>query len=160
MHATDDWRRSIDYEVVANTPEVRAKIEAAARQAKTSMSGEQMLAGIEEHVLPQLFSEVTSLPEGSMEKPDLAERGREAVKRAEAGGGMKTGKVLEADFSTPPGALLAAALISFARRGMPVLGAQQAEDGCAIEASLPTGISTWAGARMLAVFELRDGSVH
>jgi hypothetical protein len=77
-----------------------------------------------------------------------------------AGLGIRASHTRSADLSIPPGLVIAAALCSFARFGQTLQSAQQYEDGCLLQATLPSELRAWAGVLYLGISVTADGVTH
>jgi hypothetical protein len=64
---------------------------------------------------------------------------------------MKTGKTRSASFNKPPGKILVALLYSLSRNGRKVCRVQQGQDGCVIEAIIPSDLWSWEGNLIVSV---------
>jgi len=59
--------------------------------------------------------------------------------------GAKAGKEHSETLSRPPGSVIVAALCSLARQGQVLQQVRQLEDGCLLEATLPSDMWSWSG---------------
>ncbi|MFD4422515.1 zinc ribbon domain-containing protein [Agromyces sp. NPDC058484] len=143
--ATDPsgWMLSLDFERVAAVPDVEQQIRVAASNAPSRMSGEAMLEGLGT-LMDLVGIDGRIFTVGNSVGPALGKLG------------LNMGKARTETYTTAPGVLLAAGLISFAHAGMPVLSARQFDDGCVIQVSLPTDVWTWKGGTMTSAFQLTD----
>lgn len=124
-----DWQHEVRYDVLLKYPEVRSMVEESARQAPKRLSGEQFLA-LAEKLIP------IGVP---ME-------GMAAVAQAfYARLGIQTGKQRTGDVAAPIGQVLVNVLCSLARQGQTLRRVTQAEDGCLIEATLPSDMFALEG---------------
>lgn len=117
-----DWADEVHYETVMRVPEVRERIERHAKLAPKRVSGEDLLA---------IFDKVAS--------PNIPTQKLAAIAQPiYAALGIGTGKRRAESVNAPVGRALVRVLCSLARRGQPLRTVRQAEDGCMLEASLPS----------------------
>ena len=137
-----DWSREVQYEKLIRIPEVRDLISRHATIAKKHLSGEEFLA---------FFDKV--IPLGiSLEKLGAV------VQPISAQLGIKTGKEHSETLSSPPGTVIVSALCSLARHGQVLQQVRQFEDGCLIEATLPSDMWSWEGTLYVSVRKADSGT--
>jgi hypothetical protein len=135
-----DWSEEVRYEQLVRIPEVRALIDKHLSMAQKSISGEEFLA-----LADKVFPMGVSLEKlGAVVQPIYAQLG------------MKTGKEHSESFLIPPGRVIVSVLCSLARNGHIVEQVRQLEEGCLLEATLPSDIWSWKG--ILYVSVRKDGS--
>lgn len=122
---------------------MREQIAKQAALAEKGMSAEEFL-GSAEKVLGPLAAGVSLLP--------VAELGH----KLGSGLGIGTSKSRVEQFDLPVGRVIVGALCSLARRGMAIDTVEQGEDGCLIEAAMPSSAFILAGT--LAIVVSREGS--
>lgn len=130
-----DWSREVLYEKLIRIPEVRDIVSRHATMAKKRFSGEEFLAFFDK-VVP-LGVSLEKL--GAVVQPIYAQLG------------VKTGKEYSEILSSPPGTVIVSALCSLARHGQVVQRVQQFEDGCLLEAALPSDMWSFEGALYVSV---------
>ena len=131
-----DWQREVSYEVLMQSPEVRAAIDAHARLAKKRMTAEQFLA-LADKLIPQPVS-----MEGvaAVAQPLWARLG------------VRTRKHFTCDLDIPVAGVIVRALCSLARHGQPLRGVAQGEQGCTIEAELPSDLFSMGGSLHVSIY--------
>jgi hypothetical protein len=132
-----DWSADVRYDVVTRVPAVRDLIAQNARLAKKPMSGEQFL-----EICDKAFSPI---PGVSLAKVIAI------VQPIYANLGIKTGKRRTQELPVPPGKALVGVLCSLARRGNDLRRATQGEDGCVLEAAIPSDLWSLEGDLLIAV---------
>ena len=137
-----DWSGEVLYKRLIQVPEVRALIEKHASMAQKGLSGEEFLA-FADKVLPLGIS-LEKL--GSVVQPIYAQLG------------IKTGEERSESFPIPPGTLIVSALCSLARNGQILQQVRQLEDGCLLEALLPSDLWSWQGILYVSVRKAGTGS--
>lgn len=130
-----DWSREVRYEKLIRIPEVRDMISRHAAMTKKGLSGEDFLA-ISDKVIPLGFS-LEKL--GAVVQPIYAQLG------------IKTGKEYSATLTSRPGTVIVAAMCSLARHGQTLQQVRQFEDGCLLEAALPSDMWSWEGTLLVSV---------
>lgn len=134
-----DWSNEVNYELLIAVPEVRDRIAAAGRLHRKQMSAEQFLK-VYDLVVP------TGVP---MEK--LIDFARPLYSKL----GMNMDKTTSRRLSMPAGKALVGALCAMAKNGTELQSVEQAEDGCTLNANMPSSI--WSFAGDLRVSVQRDG---
>lgn len=135
-----DWDREVRYETILADRTVRELVNSHARLAKKRMSGEQFLA-IADKLIPQPVS-MESL--AAIAQPLWAKLG------------VRTGKHLAAEIDAPPARVIVRTMCSLARAAQPIQNVVQHEDGCTIDAELPSDFLALAGTISIEI--LRSGS--
>ncbi|WP_428420586.1 hypothetical protein [Methylibium sp.] len=135
-----DWSQEIRYEALLRMPEVRERVSRHAVMAKKAMSAEDFLS-ISDKILP-LFVNIGPL---SFQKIGAA------VLPVFSQLGISTGKEHSATLSNPPGTTIVAALCSLARHGQGLRAVQQFEDGCLLDAALPSDMWSWEGTLYVSI---------
>lgn len=130
-----DWESEIRYEAILQFPGVRAAIERHAAQAPKQMTGEQFLA-LADKIVPLGVS-----MEG------VAGVANAFFKRL----GVQTGKDRARQVAAPASQTIVRVLCSLARRGQALRQVTQAEDGCLIEAALPSDLFALEGDLLITV---------
>jgi hypothetical protein len=139
---TQDWSREVRYEYLIRIPDVRDMISRHAAMAKKGLSGEQFLA-FSDKVIPLGFS-LEKL--GSVLQPISAQLG------------IKTGKECSETLAIPPGTVIVTTLCSLARHGQALQQVQQFENGCLLEATLPSDMWSFEGVLYVSVREVGTGT--
>lgn len=130
-----DWRREVNYERLLSATEVRGRIASAARMHRKQVSGEQLLA-----VFDQL------VPMGiPLEK--IAVLAQPLYARL----GLNTNKSAQRQLPLPIGQVLVGVLCALAKQGCELTGVEQAVDGCALHATIPSSIWSFAGELLVTV---------
>ncbi|MEO7782038.1 MAG: hypothetical protein ABIR84_09460 [Candidatus Nitrotoga sp.] len=109
---------------------------------KKGMSAEEFLA-ISDKVIPLGFSLAKV---ASIVQPIYAKLG------------IKTGQEYSETLTDPPGAVIVAAICSLARHGQALQQVRQFEDGCLLEANLPSDMWSWEGTLLVSVRRAGTGS--
>ncbi len=137
-----DWSHEVRYEYLLRLPEVRDMISRHAAMAKKGLSGEQFLALVDQ-VIPVGFS-MEKL--GAVLQPISAQLG------------IQTGKERSETIATPPGTVLVAVLCSLARNSESVQQVRQYQDGCLLEASLPSDMWSLTGTLFVSIRKAGSGT--
>jgi hypothetical protein len=132
-----NWDRTTSYEELLGIQSVRDLITHHATLSKQSMSAEEFLKGCD--IAFVLLTEVSLSMIGSIVQPIYAKMG------------IKTGKTRSASFNKPAGKILVALLCSLARNGRKVSRVQQGQDGCVVEAVIPSDLWSWEGSLVVSV---------
>jgi hypothetical protein len=139
---SSDWNNEVNYAVLMQNPAVREQVSRHAAMAKKSMSSEAFLA-FADKVIP------STVP---MEK-------MAAVLQPISGKlGIKTGKEKSETLTLPAGRIIVAALCSLARNSQSVRQVQQFDDGCLLEATLPSDMWALEGTLTLSVRQQASGT--
>lgn len=127
-----DWSNEHRYEVLIQIPEVRRRIADHASRARSTMTAEEFL-----QIGDKLLSPLTGgVPVGKLAA---------FVQPIYARLGIRTGRQREELFPHPIGEVLAAALCALAGAGQKIRDVQQADEGCELEAILPSDLFSFAG---------------
>lgn len=140
--ASGDWSREVVYERLIRIPEVRERISRHAAMASKRMSGQEFLALCEKVVPMGVPLEAI----GSLAQPAYARLG------------IKTGKERSETLPIPPGTAIVGALCSLARRGQELRQVRQLDDGCLLEATLPSDMWSFAGDLLVEVHASGTGA--
>jgi hypothetical protein len=133
-----DWVDEIQYDSLIQHPEVKRILSGTQPAAGTKrLSGEDFLAA---------FDRLSALPMTTVGKI-----GQEIGSRL----GIGTGKSQTRTFAAGPGKVIVGVLSSLLRRGRTLRSATQYEDGCLLEASLPSDM--WSLEGDLAIMVRRQG---
>jgi hypothetical protein len=139
-----DWSDEVSYVALMRIAEVRDRVARQTELAPHAMTGEEFMGAADKLLGPLTGSPI---PTASIAPIAVALWTRV---------GVKTGKTQEQAFEWPVGRVIVAVLCSLGRRGMAVASVEQAADGVAIEAQIP---SDWRSlAAELAVTVAREGS--
>lgn len=136
-----DWSRETVYDKLVAQQEVRELLRRHAALATKATSGEQWL---------ELFDKVASLPVPLTKLVPVAAS-------LTARWGAKTGKQRTETLASPVGRGIVAALCSLARHGQALKQVHQLDDGCLIEAMLPSDLWAFAGTLSVSVRRLGTG---
>ena len=139
-----DWSEEIRYETLLKHPEVREMIALHASQAAEKVSGEQYLE-LCDIALKPLVGGVQISKVAALMQPIYASWG------------IGTGKSRTEVLTAPAGTVLVSILCSLAKNSQQVEHVEQGEDGCVIEAKLPSDIWSLAGSLVIAVERARGG---
>ncbi len=137
-----DWLKEVRYETLIGIPEVRDMINRHASMTKKGLSGEEFLAFCDK-VIPLGFS-LEKL--GAVLQPIGAQLG------------IKTGKECSETLTSPPGSVIVAAICSLARHGQALQQVRQFDNGCLLEAKLPSDMWSWEGSLLVSVCKDGTGS--
>ncbi len=137
-----EWEDEVRYDVLLKVPEVRDQVTRHAAQARKRMSGEQFL-----ELCDKLFS-----PLGPVPLAKVATLVAPVLVRA----GIRTGKKRQQDLARRTGEVLVAALCSLARHGQTLKQVHQGDDGCVLEAAIPSDIWSLEGELVLSVQRRRQ----
>jgi hypothetical protein len=142
--APADWSDQVSYAALMAIPDVRERVARQADLAPHAMTGEEFL-GLSDKVLGPLVG--AKVPTAAIAPMAAALWTRV---------GVKTGKAETRVLPWPVGRVIVATLCSLGRRGMTVASVEQAEDGVAIEAQIPSDWRSLAAA--LAITVTRHGA--
>lgn len=129
------WEFESRYATLVRMPAVRALLKQHGAAAKKGISGEQFLA---------LFDKISPL---GVPLETIASIAQPLYARL----GIATGKERTETLVLPIGRVLVAALCSLARRGQSISAVRQANDGCCLEAVLPSDLFSLAGELVVTV---------
>lgn len=138
----NDWSEETRYEVLVKIPEIREKISRHAGMANKNFSSEEFLGFIDK-IVPLGFS-IEKL--GSVVQPIYSQLG------------IKTGKEQTEIIATPPGKVIVSTICSLARHGQVLQRVKQFDDGCLIEALLPSDMWSFEGNVLVSVRSEEIGS--
>jgi hypothetical protein len=138
----DDWENEIRYDVLMQRPEVREMISRQAAVAPKRASAEDFLAGADKLIkAPVPFGVVT-----------------EILLPIYARLGIHTGKARRESVGLPPGRVLVNVIGTLARHGYHPKTVQQANDGCSIEALVPSDLWSSEGSLLVTVQRTANGT--
>jgi hypothetical protein len=132
-----DWHHEIRYDVLLHFGEVRDLIARYAAQSRKVMSGEQFLELCDKAFKP--LSGVSLSAVVSIAAPIYSRLG------------IRTGKAQAEAVPKPTGKVLVATVCSLARYGRRLKEVHQAQDGCVIEAALPSDIWSLEGELVISL---------
>lgn len=138
------WYDEIRYDVLLHFTEVRDSIAKCAGQAKSAVSAEEFLALCDLAFVP--------LAGVSLKKIALI------VQPIYSKLGIRTGKVRNEIFPSPSGNLLLSVLCSLASHGQTIRKVEQGEDGCLLEAAIPSDIWSFEGDLLITVRRNHPGT--
>ncbi|MGH7229908.1 MAG: zinc ribbon domain-containing protein [Nitrospiraceae bacterium] len=130
-----DWSNEVRYKILIAYPEVRDLLARQTSFAKKPISGEDFLASVDKVI------------EFGVSVEQIARIAQPLATRL----GIKTGKVRTEVFSLPPGRVIVGVLCSMARRGQSLHSVDQAQDGCAFEAAIPSDMWSFEGSLFVTV---------
>jgi hypothetical protein len=140
--APHDWAEEVKYERLVRVPEIRELISKHASMANKSFSGEDFLA-FADKVIPSGVS---------------IEKLASALQPIYTQMGIKTGKESNETLAIPIGKVIVTALCSLARHGQVLQQVRQFEDGCLLEATLPSDLWSFAGTLYISVRKAPTGT--
>jgi hypothetical protein len=132
-----DWSSEHRYEILLKYPEVREKIERAAAECRTWLTGEQFLKLTE-----KAFEPIMGVSLGTVQA---------IAQPISLKLGIQTGKSRSELIPAPLGRTIVATLCSLARHGRKLSNVHQAEDGCVIEAKLPPDLRAMVGEVLITI---------
>jgi hypothetical protein len=156
--APDDWPREVRYAALVTVPDVRATIANCALRARPGVSAEQCLAFFDA-ITPTIAGALMPGVAPALSTLSLSKLSSVLVP-VFAVFGIRASHTRSADLSIPPGLVIATALCSFARYGQTLQGAQQYDDGCLLEATLPSELTAWAGTLYIGISVASAGVTH
>lgn len=142
----EDWSDEIRYERLMLRPEVRDLIARHAASAIKRMTGEEFLGHCDK-VLKSLPGGASLATVASVVQPVYARLG------------IRTGKRRTEVVARPPGKALVAVLCSLARRGRTLREVRQAQDGCVLQASLPSDLFSFEGDLLITIRRHEGGTL-
>jgi hypothetical protein len=145
-HDVADWSQLVDYETLLTVPEVRWQIDRHSAQAEKRLSGEEFLKKCD-LVFAPVMGGVSMAGVASICQPLYAKLG------------IKTGKSEQQTLPYPAGRTIVAVLCSLARQGQQLNKVTQADDGCMIEATIPSDIWSFAGELVVTVVRQPVGTL-
>jgi len=142
---TQGWKDEVRYQVLLQFPEVRMRIERHAAQARKGLTGEQFLELCDKAFIP--LTDVSLSKVASLVVPIYTRLG------------IGTGKSQRKVLAAPIGLILVAALCSLARYGRSLKQVHQGQDGCVLEAVLPSDMWSWEGELIVSIQRDRAGTL-
>jgi hypothetical protein len=139
---TDDWENEVRYDVLMQRPEVREMLLRQAAAAPKHASAEDFLASADKWLKPQVPLELIS----------------EVVVPLYSRLGVRAGKERREHLGLPSGRVIVNAMAAFARSGFHPKTVQQAQDGCTIEAAIPSDFRSFEGTLVVTVRREPQGS--
>jgi hypothetical protein len=140
----EDWRDEVRYAVLLHFGEVRDLIAKSAAGAKKGMSGEQFLD----------LADKAFAPLGGVSLATVASLAMPLYARL----GIQTSKTRELVTGAPPGSIIVAAVCSLARFGRKLQEVHQGQDGCILEAELPSDWRSFAGELVITIERADHGT--
>jgi len=131
------WRQVIEYDRLIQNPEVRDLLVRYAARKGWNPSAQTLL---------NLYDASVGMVVG-VKTATIASIGVPIFTAL----GIKTGKSRSESLALPPGQVIVAALCSLAYRGQELQKVHQAQDGCVLEAKLPSDIWSWQGSLAIAI---------
>jgi hypothetical protein len=134
------WADECRYAVLMRIPQIREQIAQAAQTAQKRLSAEDFLSAAD-----TLISAVTPLKlvpfnaMASIAVPIFAHLG------------MKTGKTRSETLPGKPGTLIVNALCAMAAQGQTMKTVRQFDDGCMLEAQIPSDFWSWKGSLFVSI---------
>jgi hypothetical protein len=147
--APGDWSEELRVDALLRVPEVRELVSKHAAQAAKRMTGEQFL-----DVCGKALEPFGLAMGGGVSMGKVAEVAQPIYARM----GIGTGKTRAQVFARPAGGVLVALLCSLARNGRTLRQASQAEDGCVIEAAIPSDMWSFEGDLLVTVQRRAEGT--
>ena len=136
------WAKEVRYENLIRIKEVRDLVSKHAAMAKKNLTLEELTAFCDK-MIPLGIS---------------IEKSIESARTINEQIGIKTGKEYSDNFLNPPGIMIVSALCSFARNGIVLRQVQQYEDGCLLEAVVPSSIWSYEGILYVSVRKAGTGT--
>ncbi|MCF6325116.1 MAG: hypothetical protein L3J89_12475 [Gammaproteobacteria bacterium] len=133
-----DWSGETNYSKLLRIPEVRDLISIAAQKNRKNLSIEELF---------DLFGDSLKPLAGGISLGKLAAISKPVSARF----GINIKKKRCAEFDLPPGKMIVKLLCLFAELGQKVIHVEQADDGCLIEAEIPSDILSWKGTILVMV---------
>ena len=137
-----DWSQQVHYEKIISIPAVKDMVSRHTAMAKKRLSAEEFLA-FSDKVIPL---GVSLEKVGAVVQPIYAQIG------------LKTGQEFSETLPSPPGTVIVSALCSMARRGQKLQQVRQLDDGCLLEATLPSDLWSFEGDLYLSVRKADSGT--
>jgi len=141
-----DWSSEISYSKLLRIPEVRDLISLAAKKNNKNMSMEELL---------DTFGGVLKPLTGGVALDKLAAISRPISTKF----GISVEKKRSEKISVPTGTTIVNLLCLFAELGQKIISVAQAEDGCVIEATIPSDIWSWEGTILVMVQQRQKGTL-
>jgi hypothetical protein len=146
VEVTVDWTQIIEYDALLKIPAVRERIARHAALSPKRMSAEEFLEGCDK-VLGPLMGGVPMAPLAKIIQPLYAKLG------------IQTKKGRSESLARRPGEVLVGVLCSLAAHGNTLRQATQAQDGCILEATIPSDIWSFAGDLVVTVRPQRHATL-
>lgn len=124
-----DWSEEVRYERLIAIPEIRDRIAAAGSLHRKHMSAEEFLS---------TFDQLVGYGVPMSKVIDIARPFYSKL-------GLNTDKTTSRRLNLPPGKALVGVLCSMAKNGTKLKGVDQAEDGCVLNAVMPSSIWSFSG---------------
>ena len=140
-----DWRASTDFKVVFNHPEVKVRIHRVTGATPGGMTADEFLKAAQPIMSLAGAGTVKLTVLKDISLPIYHKLGIKAENQQQKG------------FRSSFGETLAAALCSLAARGQTLLDIKEAENGCLIEAKLPSTMWNWEGSILLGLEQHPEG---
>jgi hypothetical protein len=134
-----DWTEITDYDTLLKIPDVRERIARHAALAKKRMSGEEFLENAEKVFAPLM---------GGMPIASLTAK---FIHPLYVKLGIQMRKLRSETICKRPGEVMVGVLCSLAAQGHELRKATQAEDGCVLEATIPSDMWSFAGDLIVTV---------
>ncbi len=142
VETPQDWSGMVYYEKLITIPEVRSLISKNASVAEKHLSAEEFLA-LADKVIP-LGVPLEKIV--AVAQPIYAHLG------------LKTGEEHSEILSIPPGIVIVSALCSLAHHGQVLQHVQQFDDGCLLEATLPSDMWSFEGTLSVSIHQTPVGT--
>lgn len=139
-----DGSDEVQYQRLLQIPAIRDQIAQHAALAKPGITAEQFL-----EVYDLALSPLTGVSIGTVAKIAVPIYSRL---------GIRTGKTRRERIPRPVGHVLTAALCSLARRGQVLQHVHQAQDGCVLEAQLPSDLWSFEGKLVVSIARATEGA--
>ncbi|WP_145057908.1 zinc ribbon domain-containing protein [Adhaeretor mobilis] len=127
-----------DCDLLLQIPAVRERIASSAAKSEKRMTGEQFLELCDKFISP-LTAGVPLVPVAKISVSFYAKLG------------VKTGKARTEYVRSPIGSVIVDTLCSLAERGQELKSATSAENGCVLEAALPSDLLSFAGSLIVTL---------
>jgi hypothetical protein len=137
-----DWPDEIRYTVLLHFPEVRDRIAASAAQAKSRVTGEEFLGLCDSAFAPVAGVSMKKIATMVHERSDL-----------------RTRKTRTELLPLSGGKIIVGVLCSLSRNGQNLRKVEQAEDGCLLEATLPSDMWSLEGDLLITVKRNAPGTL-
>lgn len=142
---TGDWRGEFRYEVLMQHPEVRDLVARHAAAARAGMTGEQFL-----DLCDKAFSPIPGVSMSAVAGIAMS---------IYAKMGVQTGQSRKAVQPTPIGQTIVSTVCSLARHGRTLKQVHQGDDGCVVEAVIPSDIWSFAGELVITIRPVPRGTL-
>lgn len=139
----EGWELEARYATLVRLPAIRSLLKRHASSARKGISGEQFLA---------LFDKISPL---GVPMETIASICQPLYARL----GIATGKQRTETLALPIGRVIVGVLCSLARQGQPLTAVQQADDGCSLEAVLPSDLFSLAGELVVTVHRRASSTI-